>query len=173
MLLNKTYRHCAAAVIVMGLAIATYAYDNYELQMFLHVVRGLQLVATAVLLFAIFKKEQLHKDKLILFWLGTTTFFEMSIAICSFKFIGSDFVSYTFGYFIGSLFALLAFWLAMAVVGYAMYIIYLEYVELIQVNGAGLSLPPVANQISPIYETKETPPPYIPTSENLSVSIQS
>jgi len=61
-----------------------------------------------------------------------------------------------------------------AVVGYSVHLIYQEYVELTKNNReASLSLPG-ANNTSPTFETKETPPPYMaPTSENMTVSIQS
>ncbi|KAH8261521.1 hypothetical protein KR044_010576 [Drosophila immigrans] len=113
MLLNKAYKHCIVAGIVMGVALVTYAYDDRDLLMFLHVVRALQLVATAALFFAIFKKDPLHKDKLLLFWLAVTTFLEISIAICTFNYMAEYFEFYDFGDFIISLLALVAQWLAM------------------------------------------------------------
>ncbi|KAH8261520.1 hypothetical protein KR044_010575 [Drosophila immigrans] len=174
MLLNKSLKHCAVAAIVMGAAVVALACTCRGLEMLSTVVCGMQATATGALLFAIFKKDLLHKDKLMLFWMGVSTFLETSLAIWSFEFISVHFKTYTFGYFIGSLFGVIGQWLAFAVVGCAIFIMYQEYVELTQINRAGLTLPRVANEIHPIYETKETPPPYIvPTSQNLTVSVQS
>ncbi|XP_034478992.1 uncharacterized protein LOC117785189 [Drosophila innubila] len=170
MLLNKTYRHVAIGLIVMGLALVTFAYP-YQLQGFLNVIQGLQGTATVALLFGILKKDPIHKDKFLLFWLVSTAVFFFSLFFCSFNYISNDFYAY---YFFSSLMTLLAQWIATAAVGCFMYLMYQEYVELTENNRvAGLSLS-TANVISPTFETKETPPPYIaPTSENLTVSIQS
>jgi len=81
-------------------------------QDFLNVVRGLQFTATVALLYGIFKKEPLHKDIFILFWLVLTAFLFISLVYSSFDYIAEDFDSYFPDEFFGSLGILLAEWLA-------------------------------------------------------------
>lgn len=42
---------------------------HYFVELWLEVLRSLQTMATAALVFAIFKRDALHKDRIVLFWL--------------------------------------------------------------------------------------------------------
>ncbi|KAM8712751.1 hypothetical protein ACLKA7_013134 [Drosophila subpalustris] len=169
MLLTKTNRHVAIGLIVMGLAFVTFAYPS-NVQTFLNVIQGLQLTATVSLIYGILKKDPLHKDKFLLFWMVSTAIFFFALVFCSFSYMGE----YHYEDFFVVMLILLGMWIAAAAVACFVYLMYQEYIELTQNNRvAGLSLP-AANAFNPTVETKENPPPYIaPTSENMTVSIQS
>lgn len=155
------------------------------------IVQSLQVLATMVLLFAIFKRDPLHKDKFFLFWLIISAVQCTTWIILGFQYILIDFTNYDFFDFITSTLVLLSIWLAprksqsylqilsislfiicksiSVIIGYMMSLIYQEYAELVQDN-RNRSLQ-ASTLIPEVVETKEMPPPYTPPAPGqLSVS---
>ncbi|XP_064543194.1 uncharacterized protein LOC135431796 [Drosophila montana] len=161
----------AIGPIVMGMSLATFAMDSYYLrQEFLAVIRALQVMATVSLLFGVLKKEKLHKDKFLLFWLIITSiFFGVACYFCL-GFITDDLFEsfYDFGVFLLALLVLLLLLGGTAFLGYLMYYVYQEYARLRTENSESTA---AASERNAVVETKEPPPTYESTG-NLTVSIQ-
>lgn len=150
----------------------------------------MQTMATIALLFAIYKRDPLHKDYFILFWLLISSYHSSTWCGMGFQYIHDDFYIYRFFEFIGSLLLLVGIWLvagkftnlidisvylyiwksiSSVIIGYLVYLIYQDYCELIQSNLNTLRIQ-ASNSIPQMVETKEMPPPYaVPISENSSV----
>lgn len=74
-------------------------------------MQSLQVLATVALLFGTFKRDPLHKDIFILFWLIVSVIQCTTWIILGFQYILIDFTAYDFFDFITSTLILLSIWL--------------------------------------------------------------
>ncbi|XP_017836393.1 uncharacterized protein LOC108595633 isoform X2 [Drosophila busckii] len=165
---NKKYQHLAIGLIVMGLTLITYAFD-YPEKIF-NAVRGLQLIGTISLFYGIKKQQQVHKQHFVGIWLCTSAVSLLVFSAVSFFFLEAMFSWWDFA---SAFFSLLGCLLATAAIAFGMIVIYKSHIEAMAVNTSALS----ANERTAIrnpFEQQEKPPAYVaPTSEQLSVSVQS
>ncbi|XP_032590444.1 uncharacterized protein LOC116805006 [Drosophila grimshawi] len=168
MLLSKRNRLIASGPIAMGLALATFAIPDYEVRDLMDIVRAVQLLATILLLYGIYKKNPQHKDKFLLIWLVITTFFLGVLCYCNIVYITNDlFDFYDFGSFFLLFLGFLVLLAATGLLAYIMYCVYQEFEEL--PNSSSVSNP-VANETIGIVTSTDLPPSYA-TTGNLAVSI--
>ncbi|EDW62124.2 uncharacterized protein Dvir_GJ19925 [Drosophila virilis] len=170
MMFCKQHILIAIGPIVMGMSLGTFAMDYY-CQEFLAIFRALQVLATISLLFGVLKKEPLHKDKFLVFWLIITAIFFGVMCYYCMNFITDDFLYsfYDFGEFLLALLVLLLLLAATAFLGYLIYYVYEEYARLRTANSESTAV--AASERNAVVETKEPPPTYESTG-NLTVSIQ-
>ncbi|TDG51855.1 hypothetical protein AWZ03_001915 [Drosophila navojoa] len=155
----------------MGLALATFAidlsYSYRDYAAFLNILRCLQLMATISLLFGLLKKDALHKDKFVLFWLIVSSFLFSFLCYFCIIYIGGElFDFYDFIDFVGQFFLLCLIVGLTVLMGYLLYFVYQKYVELCKdIAEAAAAQVQVPN---PIVQSKDPLPSY----DQLNVTIQ-
>ncbi|XP_023175130.1 uncharacterized protein LOC111602350 [Drosophila hydei] len=171
MLLTKRNCLIASGPIALGFALGTFgidgSYSYRDYAVFLNMLRGLQVMSTASLLFGLLKKEPLHKDKFVLFWLLTTSFLFGFLSYFTILYIGQDlFNFYDFWDFLLQLLGLFGIMGATALLGYMLHFVYGTYVEFRKDNLPTAVAPLQAT--TPVMETKDVLPSY----DQLNVTIQ-
>ncbi|XP_017867229.1 PREDICTED: uncharacterized protein LOC108616506 [Drosophila arizonae] len=127
----------------------------------------MQLMATISLLFGLLKKDAMHKEKFVLFWLIVSSVLFSFLCYFCLIYIGRElFDFYDFIGFVGQFFLLCLIVGLTVLMGYLLYFVYQQYVEMTkEIAEAAAAQAQVPN---PIVQTKDPLPSY----DQLNVTIQ-